>query len=194
MTNNSKKAEQFIKAINAQADLKCSQIKKEIDAYVFSELRKAREAAKKNAKNAAKLEISKLSEQSNTDSYKTRSQLIMQIIEKRNAITDTVFSKARERIKEFTDGEDYLPFLKKSIQSITDAIGGDTVILIRPQDEKYIGELKGMCKEIKTDGSIILGGCKGINDKNSMRADDTLDSRLEAQRELFYEKSGLSII
>ena len=51
-----------------------------------------------------------------------------------------------------------------------------------------------MCKEIKTDGSIILGGCKGINDKNSMRADDTLDSRLEAQRELFYEKSGLSII
>ena len=118
----------------------------------------------------------------------------MQIIEKRNAITDTVFSKARERIKEFTDGEDYLPFLKKSIQSITDAIGEDTVILIRPQDEKYIGELKGMCKEIKTDGSIILGGCKGINDKNSMRADDTLDSRLEAQRELFYEKSGLSII
>ena len=194
MTNNSKKAEQFIKAINAQADLKCSQIKKEIDAYVSSELRKAREAAKKNAKNAAKLEIIKLSEQSNTDSYKTRSQLIMQIIEKRNAITDTVFSKARERIKEFTDGEDYLPFLKKSIQSITDAIGGDTVILIRPQDEKFIGELKGMCKEIKTDGSIILGGCKGINDKNSMRADDTLDSRLEAQRELFYEKSGLSII
>ena len=49
-----------------------SQIKKEIDAYVSSELRKAREAAKKNAKNAAKLEISKLSEQSNTDSYKTR--------------------------------------------------------------------------------------------------------------------------
>ena len=194
MTNNSKKAEQFIKAINAQADLKCSQIKKEIDAYVSSELRKAREAAKKNAKNAAKLEISKLSEQSNTDSYKTRSQLIMQIIEKRNAITDTVFSKARERIKEFTDGEDYLPFLKKSIQSITDAIGGDTVILIRPQDEKYIGELKGMCNDIKADGSIILGGCKGINDKNSMRADDTLDSRLEAQRELFYEKSGLSII
>lgn len=194
MTNNEKKAEQFIRSINAQADKQYNSIKRETDEYVASELRKARIAAKAAAKNAAKLETSKLSEQSNTDSYKSRTQLIMHIIEKRNSITDEVFSKAENRIREFADSEDYLPFLKKSVQSIVSAIGEDTVIFIRPDDEKYKPELIGLCKDVQTDPDILLGGCRGVSSSAGMRADDTLDSRLSEQRQLFYEQSGLSIV
>ena len=194
MTDNEKKAEQFIKSINAQADKKYNQIKKEIDDYVSSELRKARIQARQNAKAAAKLEMSKRSEQSNTDSYKTRAQLIMQIVEKRNSITDEVFAKAKKQIEDFAAGENYLPFLEKSVRSIKEAIGENAVIYIRPEDEKYTDSLKKICAGVKTDESILIGGCKGINEETSMKADDTLDSRLAAQRELFYEESGLSIV
>ncbi len=194
MTDNEKKAEQFIKSINAQADKKYNQIKKEIDDYVSSELRKARIQARQNAKAAAKLEMSKRSEQSNTDSYKTRAQLIMQIVEKRNSITDEVFAKAKKQIEDFAAGEKYLPFLEKSVRSIKEAIGENAVIYIRPEDEKYTDSLKKICAGVKTDESILIGGCKGINEETSMKADDTLDSRLAAQRELFYEESGLSIV
>ncbi|MBQ7596780.1 MAG: hypothetical protein IJU45_08970 [Clostridia bacterium] len=194
MTNNEKKAEQFIKSINAQADKKYNQIKKEIDDYVSSELRKARVQARQNAKTAAKLEMSKRSEQSNTDSYKTRSQLIMQIVEKRSGITDEVFSKAQKKIEEFVESDGYLPFLLKSVESIKEAVGENAVIRIRPEDEKYSDEIKKHCAGVETDDTIKIGGCKGINTETSMKADDTLDSRLAAQRELFYEQSGLSIV
>lgn len=194
MTDNERKAEQFIKSINAQADKEYNRIKKETDDYISSELKKARESAKQNAKIAAKLEMSKLSEQSNTDSYKTRTQLILQTVEKRKGITDAVFSKVKDRIGDFVKSDDYFPFLKKSISSITGAIGEDAVVFIRPDDEKYKDELEKLCKSVQTDDSILLGGCKGVNTRTAMRADDTLDARLEEQKEFFYEKSGLSIV
>ena len=194
MINNEKKAEQFMKSINAQAEKKYNKIIKETDDYVNHELKKARSAAKANAKNAAKTEIGKISEQTNTDSYKTRTQLVWQIISKRNEITESVFDKAQKKIEEFTESDAYLPFLQKSIGNIKNAIGNETVIYVRPADEKYIGELKEICQDVKTDDSIVLGGCKGVNESASLRADDTLDQRLSEQRQLFYEQSGLSVV
>ena len=39
-----------------------------------------------------------------------------------------------------------------------------------------------------------LGGCRGESKKNSLKADDTLDSRFEQQKQEFYSYSGLSVI
>lgn len=189
-----KKASQFIGAINKEADARYDRIRKETDEFVKSELEKARAAAKEIAKSAAKAEVSKLSEQSNTDTYKSRTQLIMQIVSKRREMTDKVFGKAQKEISEFTQKAEYEEFLKKSAVSIKEAIGEDAVIMIRPEDEKYASSLLGVCSEVELDKTIKLGGCKGVSRKNSMRADDTLDSRFEKQKQEFYSYSGLSVI
>lgn len=194
MAENDKKASQFIKAINQEADACYNKIKQETDDYVFAELEKARAAAIINAKNVAKIEVGKLSEQSNTDTYKSRTQLIMQIVSKRKEITDKVFSKAEKEIAEFTGKAEYAEFLKKSAASIKDTIGEDAVIFIRPEDEKYKDALLSVCGGVEFDKSIKLGGCKGESKKNSLKADDTLDSRFEQQKQEFYSYSGLSVI
>lgn len=194
MAENEKKASQFIRAINREADACYDKIKKETDDYVASELEKARAAAKENAKSVAKVEVGKLSEQSNTDTYKSRTQLINQIVSKRREITDKVFSKAQKEISEFTQKAEYADFLKKSTASIKESIGEDAVIFIRPEDEKYRDILLTVCAGVELDKSIKLGGCKGESQKNAMRADDTLDSRFEQQKQEFYSYSGLSVI
>lgn len=194
MTVNEKKASQFIKAINAEADAQSKKIKSETDAFVASELKMARKIAKENAKSVAKLEMSNRSEQSNTDSYKTRTQLVTQIINKRKEIAQKVFDKAEKELAEFTSDDDYAAFLQKSVESIKEAIGENAVIFIRQADEKHKEMLLKICKEVEFDNTIRLGGCKGVNGETAMRADDTLDSRFEQQKKLFYERSGLSVI
>lgn len=193
MINNEKKASDFIKAINAEADAKCEEIKNETDSYIERELKNAKKAAKENAKAVAASELSKLGEQSNADSYKSRVCQIREIVAKRTEITDKVFEKATKEITEFTKSGEYGDFLEKSAKSIISAIGDDAVIYIKEDDEKYSSRLKAFCKDVRTDKSIIIGGCKGENACTSMSADDTLDSRIEEQREEFYSYSGLSI-
>lgn len=187
------KTAQFIDVINREAQAQYEKIKKETDDYVASELEKAREAAKLNAKAAAKTQVGRLSEQSNTDTYKTRIQLIRQIVAKRKEITDSVFEKALKEIRAFTEKPEYADFLIKSAYALKAATGDDTVIFIRPEDEKYKDMLSGIAS-VELDKSIHLGGCRGESKANSMRADDTLDSRFEQQKQEFYSWSGLSVI
>lgn len=189
-----KKAAQFMGAINKEAEAQYQKIKQETDEFVALEIEKAREAAKINAKAVAKAEVSKISERSNTDTYKNRTRLIMDIVSKRKETANKVFDKALEEIKKFTCGDDYAEFLKKSVQSIKNAIGDDAIIFIRPEDEKFKDALMSICGGVEFDKSIKLGGCKGASKKNSMRADDTLDSRFEQQKQEFYSYSGLSVI
>lgn len=193
MINNEKKASDFISAINAEADAKCEEIKNETDQYIERELKKAKKAAKENAKAVAASELSKLGEQSNADSYRSRICQIREIVAKRAEITAKVFDKATKEIVDFTKSGEYGDFLEKSAKSIINAIGEETVIYIREEDEKHLQRLKSFCKDVKFDKSIIIGGCKGENAAASISADDTLDSRIAAQKEKFYSYSGLSI-
>ncbi len=193
MTGNEKKVAQFINEINEEADARCERIKKGTDKYIDYELKRTRATAIENAKAVAKVEVGKLSEQSNFDSSESRKALMSQIFHKRDEITKDVFSKVVKKVEAFTKSDDYSDFLEQSVKNIVEAIGDETVIYIREEDEKYIPRLSALCKEIKTDTSITLGGCKGVNSARSLRADDTLERRLEEQKKVFYATSGLSV-
>lgn len=193
MTGNEKKMAQFVNEINEEADARCERIKKGTDKFIDYELSRVRKAAKVNAKAIAKIEVSKLSEQSNFDSSKARNELVSQIFSKRDEIANRVFDKVKKELEAFTQSEEYSAFLVSSAENIVAALGEETVILIRKEDEKYIPLLSPLCKEVATDVSIITGGCKGVNEARSMRADDTLDARFEQEKKEFYSASGLCV-
>ena len=127
MQSNDKKAARFISVINAEAEQQSKKIKQETDRYIDSELKKTRAAARAKAKVTAKAELSKLDEQSNTDSYKLRTQQMTQIISKRNEITNGIFEKAEKRIADFTKSDGYLPFLKEGVSKSTSMRADDTL-------------------------------------------------------------------
>ena len=64
------------------------------------------------------------------------------------------------------------------------------------EDLKYKEKLKdsfGADCEIMPSDSIEIGGITGISRSLGLIADETLDSRLQQQKEWFYEHSGLTV-
>lgn len=193
MLNDNDKSTLFLDEINTEAQKRCENIKKDIDCYVASELKKARELAQANVGAVKKDETDRLTERNNASLSELEAEETHRLFERRNEIANDVFNKASDKIKAFVSGNDYLTFLKKSITSLKSAIGDDAVIFLRPDDKKFENELKELCSEIGYDASIILGGCKAENLSASLVADDTLDSRFEEAKNNFYSTSGLTI-
>lgn len=193
MFTNDKKTSAFIQEINNEADKKCNKIKSEVDEYIKSELKKAREEAKEYVKPYITTELDSLNEQTNTSLYKIETEQITLRTQKRAEITDRVFDKAKQKLLDFSESDDYKNYLLKSIEEALAVSGNNSVTIIREKDKKYADLIKNMCKKIEYSKDIIIGGCICRSDELSIIANNTIDIKLQAQKENFYAASGLSI-
>lgn len=193
MTNESKKTSIILESINRRAKEESARIRQETDSYVAQELEKARKRAHEDLKAFKKNEIDRLNEEANTGFSELEAKETKKLLDRRSEITNDIFDKAKERLILFTESADYVDFLKRSIDEIKSTLGEDTVIILKPDDKKYEAELSGLCNGIRYNPTIEIGGCKAENVKNHMVADDTLDTRLEAEKSNFYKTSGLSV-
>ena len=67
----------------------------------------------------------------------------------------------------------------------------------RLTDMRFADDIKkafGRDCKVESSDEITIGGCRAGVAGGSTVADDTLDTRLEAQREWFLENSGMSVI
>ena len=70
-------------------------------------------------------------------------------------------------------------------------------VYVRPGDMRFADDIKkafGRDCKVESSEEITIGGCRAGVVGGSTVADDTLDTRLEAQREWFLENSGMSVI
>ena len=120
------------------------------------------------------------------------------LLEKRQKITDDIFQRAREQLVEFTKTDLYADFLKKSVEQFAKALQQqDSVIFIKPADEKYEEIIRGAFQHscsFQPSDSIHIGGIKARNESMGLLADNTLDTLLESQREWFEEQSGMAVV
>ena len=75
--------------------------------------------------------------------------------------------------------------------------GPGTVLLLGEKDKKYEDLVRKAFGEecpVQTDATIRLGGIRAVNSGSGVLADDSLDTRLESQREWFEEHSGMAVI
>lgn len=193
MANDAEKASAFLKNINFEADALCKQIRQETDRYVTTELNKARQRAHEDVKALRKSEFDRLNEETNAGFSEFEARETKSLLDRRAQITDEVFSKAKQRLIEFAQSEEYFEFLLKSIDKIKQTLGETSVIYLKPDDSKYEAELLKHCAEIKYTPEIEIGGCRAENTANQLFADDTLEARLEEEKLNFYKTSGLSI-
>lgn len=193
MNSEAKKTDIFLESINKDAEALCDKIRRDADTFVVNELEKARVRAHEDVKAFKKSEIDRLNEENNAGFSELEMQETKIVLDRRTQITNDIFSRAETKLIEFTKSGKYLDFLKASIAAIETAIGDDSVILLKPDDKKFEAELKGLCKEIKYDATIKIGGCKAENIDNRLIADDTLDTRLEGEKADFYKNSGLTL-
>lgn len=193
MNSNLNKTERFRQAINSDAAARCDKIRKYVDDYIENEIKKIRRLARQNVRPVRSSEFDRLNEEINAELSENETKEIEKLVVRRSEITDGVFARAIEKLKTFAASDEYHDFIIKSVANIKAAIGSDAVIILKPDDKKLEAEIKALGNEVRYDELIKLGGCKGENSRTAMTADDTLDSRLEAEKQNFYSYSGLSL-
>lgn len=198
MLNQEERAAKFFDAITKDAEERHEEMTRKTRETVESGLEKAKTKAHSQAQ--AKIERERmLKEQDfNRTVANERTQQRARLTDKRGAITDEVFGDAREKLVTFTESDGYADFLKKSAAGFAAVFPqGDVTVYVHPGDMRFADDIKNAfgrdCK-VESSDEIAIGGCRAGVVGGSTVADDTLDTRLEAQREWFLENSGMSVI
>lgn len=187
---------QFIEAINRDANGECEKIKNEALRYKEEKIKATKKKLAEEAKSRTDGEIDRLQSSYNKDLARVESKLKSELIQKRNSIEEDVFRRVEEKLLQFTRTEEYEAFLIKSAEKICNAFSGKGITLyLKKDDMKFspsLMKISDKILDVKEDESILLGGIRASDEK--YEADDTLELRLENQREYFREISHLSII
>ena len=92
----------------------------------------------------------------------------------------------------------YSEMLINSAKEIADFFGCESCVLyINERDMGSADKIKALFKgdaQVVSDKTVKIGGIKGFCSTINIVADNTLDSKLYAQKDWFIENSGLSIL
>jgi len=106
--------------------------------------------------------------------------------------------QVRDKIREFTESEEYLPHLKELLKKAVDTLGyGYSVeVLLRPEDMKYADELLASTSGVSlafSEGIFTLGGLRVVCHSKGQRIDMSFDTALNDMVGHFSELAGLKM-
>ena len=198
MLNQEERAAKFFDAITKDAEERHEEMTRKTRETVESGLEKAKTKAHSQAQAKIERERMLKEQEFNRTVANEITQQRARLTDKRGAITDEVFGDAREKLTAFTESDGYADFLKKSAAGFAAVFPqGDVIVYVRPGDMRFADDIKkafGRDCKVESSDEITIGGCRAGVAGGSTVADDTLDTRLEAQREWFLENSGMSVI
>lgn len=195
--NEKTKESKFLDAINRYAEQQKAQITQEIESYKAEKIEQATEKGLQDAYDLIRQDVTRRKAEIVNRLAVEELQLRNEQFEARQEICDKVFDEATDKLSAFTQTDDYTAFLQRSVSEIGDYCGDSQVVVsISPADEdkRMIIEKALSNAQIETDNTIRIGGLKAYCPARGVLLDDTLDSRLEQQREWFYEHSGLKVV
>ncbi len=191
------KTDNFLKAIEKYAEEQRGKMQNEVEAFRERELNAAEEEGLRDAYQMIQKTMADINSRIASESSREEAASKKSIFLKRREIENAVFSLSKEKLVAFTQSEKYVSLLKKCAVNISRVLKADDVVLfVKKEDLKYKEKLKdsfGADCEIMPSDSIEIGGITGISRSLGLIADETLDSRLQQQKEWFYEHSGLTV-
>ena len=192
MIDENERAAQFLQAIQRDAEHRRSEIVKAIDAETAAELEKKRTEAEKKAARMEEYETQRATENANRLLSQSVLDAGAELARRRGQIADEVFSACEKEIEAFVSSPDYGPFLKQNAAGLLKLLRCDTArFFARPQDLELARQNLPAGCTVEADGTIRLGGLRAR--AGSTEADDTLDMRMENQKDWFLRSCGMSI-
>ena len=188
MNNEDEKVGKFLQAINDYAEEQRKRILDEVREYYSAEVERAEKEALSDAQQLVEREKAQNRNRIRHEISRREIEAKKQLISHRANLVDSLFHDVSLRLLEYTKTSEYEVFLK----TLSDV---SSELKIRREDEAYIPLIReafGDC-EIRFSDEIRLGGILGVSRHRGIVADETLDSRLEAQRTWFAANSGLTI-
>lgn len=195
---NAAKTDNFLKAIKKHAEKQRQSIQIEVEHIKEEKIKEARKKGKLDSSKyiSDKLEAKKSEETSKVSKLMQDGQ--KELFLKRAEMTESVFNKAEEKLIKYTQTEKYSQKLIDSAKAISNIFEEKNCVLsISEKDLGSADKISALFSgkaEVTADKSIKIGGIKGFCPELNIIADETLDSKLAAQREWFVENSGLSVL
>jgi len=191
------KISKFLDAIHADALSRRESIAQETEAFKKAELEQAEQQALSEAYmlihkeiDAARATLAR--ELANREIASKR-----ELLAHRAGLAGRIFDTCRQQVAQFTGSTGYLPFLQKSVKEIAARFdSGEVILYLREADIKFAPKVVkafGRPVGVETTGDIVLGGVIAFNQTTRLRADHSLDSKLEAQRAWFVQHSGFNM-
>jgi len=194
---NEEKLSKFLQAIHSDAEQRREAILRETEDFKTSELEKAEKEALSEAYELIHNEIglarAAISRELSVKELDSKRELLRH----RRRLMDEIFAQAGERLNAFAGSDGYLPFLERCVAETAGIFaGGEVALFVRRADLKYEQQLKaafGRDCSVRGSNDITLGGVRAVNRDCGQIADNSIDSRLEAQKDWFFENSGLAL-
>lgn len=191
------KTSNFLKAINKYAAEQRKEIKTRADEFRKYELQKAEVDVLRDAYYLIQNEMAQMKKNISSEVSRLEVEKRKELFAKRNAIMDEVLGKAREKLVAFTKTQEYVELLKRSAASISEVLKkSGTTLYISKNDEhlvEAIREAYGKICKVEVSKDIKIGGILAVNKVMSLVVDETLDSKLDDQKQWFAENSKLSL-
>lgn len=183
----------FLKSVTDYADLQCKKLEKSAETQMQKEITEYKKQATEKVRSNTSREIGKIQSAAGVKAAEYEAEKRLNLVKLRNELTDGIFADAELKIKEFTASSEYPDFLKQSAQALLQAVGAEIIFYVRPCDTVYADILKEIADGagIREDSTIRLGGIIATDKNETLRADDTLDSRLSAEKKTFFESTYL---
>lgn len=196
MLNQKDKLERFAAVINRTANEQCRLIEKQTKQLEEKKLREIEIQSKAELEASLNNELKSIREELSREISSVKAESRKKRTAHREMLTEKVFLLAEEKIKAFTLSDAYEEFLSKSFSALCEALGDSFTLFARKEDMelvKKVAEKSAVNVSFCEDKENRLGGLSGISKDGSLRAVDTLESRLEAEKESFKENSKLAI-
>lgn len=192
------KTDNFLKAIRRYAKQQKSVMKGEVKQLKTERLKEAEEKAKRDSQRLIKDKLQETRTRQTAILAKKTQDGQRKLFIARSAMVEEVFKKAADKLVEYAKSDAYTSKLTDSAKAIADVFDGrDCVLYVNERDlgaAEGIKALFGGSTEVRADKTIKIGGIRGYCASMGIIADETLDSKLEAQREWFVESAALSVL
>ena len=192
------KTDNFLKAIRRYAKQQKNVMKGEVKQLKTERLKEAEEKAKRDSQRLIKDKLQETRTRQTAILAKKTQDGQRKLFIARSAMVEEVFKKAADKLVEYAKSDAYTSKLTDSAKAIADVFDGrDCVLYVNERDlgaAEGIKALFGGSTEVRADKTIKIGGIRGYCADMGIIADETLDSKLEAQREWFVENAALSVL
>lgn len=192
------KTDNFLKAIKKYAGAQKKAMEGEVKQLKSERLKEAEEKAKRDSEALKKQKLNEV-HNSQTAKLATKTQEGQkQLYIARAQMTEEVFKLASDKLKAYAQTAEYREKLNDSAKAVAELFGGkDCIIYVNERDIAEAEQFKSLFSagsEVKADKTIQIGGVKAYCESMGIIADETLDSKLDLQREWFVENAELSVL
>ncbi len=197
MANSEEKVSKFVQAITQYAQEQKEKIHQEVEDFKTAKLQEAEQQVLRDAYSLIQKERLELQGDMSREMSRRDLAARKELLALRRDMMSRVFAEAEIQLAAFRASPAYMDYLKKAVRELESVLPTQgTFYEVGPQDTELLPQLRELCPQgcpVQVADDIRLGGIRGVNLSAGRMADNTLDTRLEEQKDWFITHAGLTV-